>query len=64
MTEIDNIEKLNLKNFTHLKCFDFDGDYLDCREQELYDGTVYDLENINIISEDNIEYDATQMKII
>ena len=63
MSEIDNIDKLNLKNFKHLKCFDFDGDYLDCREQELYDGTV-DLENINIISEDNIEYDASQMRII
>ena len=63
MSEIDNIDKLNLKNFKHLKCFDFDDDYLDTRAQELYDGTV-DLENINIISEDNIEYDATQMKII
>ena len=64
MTEIDNIDKLNLKNFKHLKCFDFDGDYLDTRPQELYDGTVNDLENINIISEDNIGYDVAQMKII
>ena len=64
MSEIDNIDKLNLKNFKHLKCFDFDGDYLDTRPQKLYDRTVDDLENINIISEDNIEYDATQMKII
>ena len=64
MSDIDSIEKLNLKNFKHLKCFDFDGDYLDTRPQELYDGTINDLENINIISEDNIEYDATQMKII
>ena len=64
MNEINNIDKLNSKNFKHLKCFDFDGDYLDCREQELYDGTVNDLENINIISEDNIEYDASQMRII
>ena len=55
---------MNLKNFKHLKCFDFDSDYLDCREQELYDGSVNDLENINIISEDSIEYDASQMKII
>ena len=31
--------------------------------REGYDGTV-DLENINIISEGDIEYDATQMKII
>ena len=64
MSEIDNIDKLNLKNFKYLKCFDFDGDYLDARPQELYDGTVDDLENINIISEDNIEYDASEMKII
>ena len=64
MSEIDNIDKLNLKNFKNLKCFDFDGDYLDTREQELYDGTVDDLENINIISEDNTEYDASQIKII
>ena len=64
MTEIDNIDKLNLKNFKNLKCFDFDGDYLDAREQELYDGTVDDLEDINIISEDSIEYDASQMKTI
>ena len=63
LNEIDNIDKLNLKNFKHLKCFNFDSDYLDAREQELYDGTV-NLENIIIISEDNIEYDATQMKII
>ena len=63
MSEIDNVDNLDLKNFKHLKCFDFDGDYLDTKEQELYDGTV-DLENINIISEDNIEYDASQMKII
>ena len=31
--------------------------------QQVFDGTV-DLENINIISEGDIEYDATQMKII
>ena len=32
-------------------------------DREGYDGTV-DLENINIISEGDIEYDASQMKII
>ena len=32
-------------------------------DQEGYDGTVY-LENINVISEGDIEYDASQMKII
>ena len=63
VNEIDNIEKLNLKNFKHLKCFDFDSNNLYGRPIELYDGTI-DPENINIISEDNIEYDASQMKII
>ena len=33
------------------------------RLQPIYDGTV-DLENINIISEGDIEYDATQMKTL
>ena len=62
MTEIDNIDKLNLKDFKELKCFDFDGDYLDTREQELYDGNPIDQEDINIIS-DNIE-SGNQIKII
>ena len=62
MAEIDNIDKLNLKNFKHLKCFNFDSDYLDSREQALYDGTV-DAENININSEDNI-VSGNQIKII
>ena len=64
MNEIDNIDKLNLKNFKNLKSFDFDSDYLDARNQELYDGTpIDDQEELNIISED-AEYDASQMKII
>ena len=63
LSEIDNIDKLNLKNFKNLKCFDFDSNNLYGRPVELYDGTV-DPENINIISEGDIEYDATQMKII
>ena len=62
MTEIDNIDKLNLKNFKELKCFDFDSDYLDTREQELYDGTPIDQEEIDIIS-NNIE-SGNQIKII
>ena len=33
------------------------------QNQQVYDGTV-DLENINVISEGDIEYDASQMKII
>ena len=53
MNEIDNIDKLNLKNFKELKCFDFDSDYLDTRNQELYDGTPIDQEEINILSNNN-----------
>ena len=34
------------------------------RLQGVYDGTPIDLENINIISEGDIEYDASQMKVI
>ena len=62
MNEIDNIDKLNLKNFKHLKSFDFDNLY--GRNRDVFDGTPIDQEQINIISEDNIEYDASQMKII
>ena len=63
MNEIENIDKLNLKDFKNLKVFDFDNLY--GRERDVFDGTrIDDLENINIISEDNIEYDATHMKII
>ena len=64
MTEIDNIDKLNLKNFKHLKCFDFDDNNLYGRDRDIFDGTPIDQEQINIISEDNIEYDVSQMKII
>ena len=63
MNEINNIDKLNLKNFKHLKSFDFDDNNLYGKNQDVFDGTV-DLENINIISEGDIEYDASQMKII
>ena len=62
MTEIDNIDKLNLKNFKHLKCFDFDDLY--GRDRDVFDGTPIDEEQINIISEGDIEYDISQMKII
>ena len=63
LSEIDNIDKLNSENFKNLKCFDFDDDNLFGRTQELFDGTV-DLENVNIISEGDIEYDASQIKTI
>ena len=62
LSEIDNIDKLILKNFKNLKCFDFDNLY--GRNREGFDGTVVDQEQINIISEGDIEYDASQMKII
>ena len=62
MNEIDNIDKLNFKNFKNLKCFDFDDLY--GRNREVFDGTPIDQEQINIISEGDIEYDASQMKII
>ena len=62
LSEIDYIDGLNLKNFKNLKCFDFDNLY--GRLQGVYDGTPIDLENINIISEGDIEYDASQMKVI
>ena len=62
MNEIDNIDKLNLKNFKNLKCFDFDNLY--GRDRDAFDGTPIDQEQINIISEGDIEYDASQMKII
>ena len=63
MSEIDHIDELNLKNFKNLKRFDFDSNNLYGRNREVFDGTV-DLENVNIISEGDIEYDASQMKII
>ena len=62
MNEIDNINKLNLKNFKHLKSFDFDDLY--GRDRDVFDGTPIDEEQINIISEGDIEYDVSQMKII
>ena len=55
------MDKLNSKNFKNLKCLNFDDMFGFNREG--YDGTV-DLENMNVISEGDIEYDATQMKII
>ena len=62
MNEIDNIEKLNLKDFKNLKVFDFDNLY--GMERNVFDGTPIDQEQINIISEDNLEYDITQIRII
>ena len=64
LSEIGNIDELNLKNFKNLKCFDFDDNSLVGRDQDVFDGTPVDQEEINIISDDNINYDARQMKTI
>ena len=61
ISEIDNIDKLNLKNFLNLKPIDFEAQI--GFDREGYDGTI-DLENINIISKGDIEYDASSIKII
>ena len=61
ISEIDNIDKLNLKNFKTLKPIDFE-DQIGFHRQG-FDGTT-DLENINIISEGDIEYDVSQMRLI
>ena len=57
MSEINIINKLNLKNFKHLKSFDFDDLY--GRDRDVFDGTPIDQEQINLISEGDIEYDAS-----
>ena len=62
LDEIDNVDELNLKNFKEPKCFDFDNSMYG-RPQDIYDGTI-DQENINIISEGDIDYDTIQMKTI
>ena len=54
---------MNLNNFKNLKFFNFNND-LYGRLQPIYDGAPIDLENINVISEGDIEYDASLMKII
>ena len=60
ISEIDDIDKLDLKNFKNLKPIDFENQIGFGREG--YDGTN-DLENINIISEEFIKYEAA-IKII
>ena len=62
MSEIDNIDKLNLENFRNLKVFDFNNLY--GRDRDVFDGTPIDQEQINLISEGDIEYDASQIKTI
>ena len=62
ISEIDDIDKLTFKNFLNLKPIDFKPNEIFGFDREGYDGN--DLENINIISQGDIEYDASQMKII
>ena len=61
ISKIDNIDKLNLKNFLNLKPIDFE-DQIGF-DRDTYDGTT-DLENIDIISKGDIEYDTSSIKII
>ena len=60
INEIDNIDKMKMKNFKNLKTTDFD-DVIGFN-REGYDGD--DPENINIISNGDIEYDTSQLRII
>ena len=61
ISEIDNIDKLNLKTFKSLKPINIE-------DQIGFDRNTYegdnDLENINIISEGTIEYDDGSIEII
>ena len=58
--EIDNIDKLKMKNFKNLKTTDFD-DIIGF-DREGYDAN--DPENISIMSNGDIEYDSSQVRII
>ena len=58
--EIDNIDKLKMKNFKNLKTIDFD-DIIGF-DREGYDAS--DPENISIMSNGDIEYDSSQVRII
>ena len=58
--EIDNIDKLKMKNFKNLKTTDFD-DIIGF-DREGYDAN--DPENISIMSNGDIEYDTSQVRIV
>ena len=58
--EIDNIDKLKMKNFKNLKTTDFD-DIIGF-DREGYDAN--DPENISIMSNGDIEYDSSQVRIV
>ena len=60
VNEIDNIDKLKLKNFKNLKQTDFN-DIIGF-DREGYDGD--DPENVNIMSKGDIDYDVSQVRII
>ena len=60
INEIDNIDKLNLKNLKYSNITDFN-DVIGFN-RHTYDGD--DLENINIISRGDIDYDILQVRIV
>ena len=60
INEIDNIDKLKMKNFKNLKTTDFD-DIIGF-DREGYGAN--DPENISIMSNGDIEYDSSQVRII
>ena len=60
INEIDDIDKMKMKNFKNLKTTDFD-DTIGF-DRKGYDGD--DLENINIMSTGDIDYDVSQVRII
>ena len=60
--EIDYIDKLNFKNYQDLKIVDFEKPPLGFN-RDIYDGDD-NLENLNIISEGQIEYDDGSIKTI
>ena len=60
--EIDYIDKLNFKNYQDLKIADFEKPPLGFN-RDIYDGDD-NLENLNIISEGQIEYDDGSIKTI
>ena len=60
INEINDIDKMKMKNFKNLKTTDFDDTIGFAREG--YEGD--DPENITIMSSGDIEYDASQVRII
>ena len=62
ISEIDDIDKLILKNFSKLEPINLDPKEIIGFDRNTYNGD--NLENINVVSRGDIEYDASQMRII